>query len=121
MEQKVEFSAFELFFGDKALKGSMYGSANVRVDMPKLLRLWKAGKLDLEGMITRRIDLGEINEAFAAMLNGEVIRSVIEVPSPVNWAMTCSIGPPGASCTTTKLITMMPSRVGIMSRRRRAM
>jgi S-(hydroxymethyl)glutathione dehydrogenase/alcohol dehydrogenase len=78
IEEKVEFSAFELFYGDKTLKGSMYGGANVRVDFPKLLRLWKAGKLDLEGMISRRIDLDEINDAFRAMKSGEVIRSVID-------------------------------------------
>jgi S-(hydroxymethyl)glutathione dehydrogenase/alcohol dehydrogenase len=56
----------------------MYGSANVRVDFPRLLRLWKAGKLDLEGMISRRIKLEEVNEAFRAMQAGEVIRSVID-------------------------------------------
>ena len=78
MEQKIEFSAFELFAGEKTLKGSMYGSANVRVDFPRLLRLWKAGKLDLEGMITRRIQLEEVNDAFRAMQAGEVIRSVID-------------------------------------------
>ena len=78
MEQKIEFTAFELFYGDKTLKGSMYGSANVRTDFNKLLRLWKNGKLDLEGMISRRIKLDEVNEAFRAMQAGEVIRSVID-------------------------------------------
>jgi len=77
MEQKVEFSAFELFYMDKILRGSMYGSANVRTFMPKLLKLWKAGKLDLESMISRRIKIEEINEAFQAMQDGKVIRSVI--------------------------------------------
>jgi S-(hydroxymethyl)glutathione dehydrogenase/alcohol dehydrogenase len=74
---KVEFNAFELFFDDKTLRGSLYGGANVRVDFPRLLRLWKAGKLDLEGMITRRMPLDEVNEAFRAMQAGEVIRSVL--------------------------------------------
>jgi S-(hydroxymethyl)glutathione dehydrogenase/alcohol dehydrogenase len=46
--------------------------------MPMLCRLWKAGKLDLEGMITRRIQLDEVNDAFRAMQEGEVIRSVID-------------------------------------------
>jgi len=78
MDQKIEFSAFELFYLEKTLKGSMYGSANVRTDFPRLLRLWKAGKLDLEGMISRRIKLEEVNEAFRAMQAGEVIRSVID-------------------------------------------
>ena len=78
IEQKVKFRAFELFYGDKTLRGSMYGSANVRTFMPKLLRLWKAGKLDLESMITRRIKIDEVNDAFRAMQAGEVIRSVID-------------------------------------------
>ncbi len=78
MTEQVQFNAFELFFNEKNLKGSMYGSANVRVDFDRLLRLWKCGKLDLEGMISRRIKLGEVNEAFGAMQRGEVIRSVIE-------------------------------------------
>jgi len=78
LDQPVEFNAFELFYNDKSLKGSMYGGANVRVDFHRLLRLWKAGKLDLEGMITRRIQVEEVNEAFRAMQAGEVIRSVID-------------------------------------------
>ena len=78
LDQQVQFSAFELFYAEKNLKGSMYGSANVWVDFPRLLRLWKVGKLDLEGMISRRMPLEEVNEAFRAMQAGEVIRSVIE-------------------------------------------
>ena len=74
----IQFSAFEFFFADKTLRGSMYGSANVRTFMPQLLRLWKTGKLDLEGMITRRIQLEDINDAFRAIQAGEVIRSVID-------------------------------------------
>jgi len=77
-DHKIEFNAFELFFGDKTLRGSMYGSANVRTFMPKLCRLWKAGKLDLEGMVSRRIALEDVNDAFRAMMEGEVIRSVID-------------------------------------------
>ena len=78
MDQSVQFSAFELFFSEKNFKGSMYGSANVRVDFDRLLRLWKAGKLDLEGMISRRIRVDDVNDAFRAMQAGEVIRSVID-------------------------------------------
>ena len=38
----------------------MYGGANVRVDFPRLLKLWQYGKLDLEGMITRRVRLDDV-------------------------------------------------------------
>ena len=74
----VSFSAFELFYSEKRLVGSYYGSADVRSDFHRLLRLWRAGKLDLEGMISRKIDIGEINDAFATMRRGEMIRQVVQ-------------------------------------------
>ena len=77
-EEMVEFSAFELFFMEKTLVGSYYGGTDVRSDFHKLLRLYKQGQLDLEGMITRRIKIDEINPALEAVRNGEVIRQVIE-------------------------------------------
>ncbi len=75
----VEFNMFELFFDEKSIKGSYYGSSDVRRDFNRLLRLWKAGKLDLEGMITQRVGLDDVNEAIQQMIRGEVIRTVIEL------------------------------------------
>ena len=77
-QDNVSFNGFELAYQAKTLKGSMYGSADVRSDFSKLLRLWRQGKLDLEGMISRRIALEDVNDAFRAMEAGEVIRSVID-------------------------------------------
>jgi S-(hydroxymethyl)glutathione dehydrogenase/alcohol dehydrogenase len=77
--QTVEFNLFELFFQEKTFMGSYYGSADVRSDFNRLLRLWKAGKLDLEGMITQRIGLDGVNDAIQQMISGEVIRTVIEL------------------------------------------
>jgi S-(hydroxymethyl)glutathione dehydrogenase/alcohol dehydrogenase len=77
MDKEVSFNAFELFFAEKKLQGSYYGSADVRSDFTRLIKLWRAGQLDLEGMITRRIGIDDINDAFAAMRAGEVIRQVI--------------------------------------------
>ncbi|HEU5033921.1 MAG TPA: Zn-dependent alcohol dehydrogenase [Mycobacteriales bacterium] len=76
-EDMVEFSAFDLFYNEKNLRGTYYGSANIRRDFPRLLALWRSGQLDLEGMITRRLGLEDVNDAFAAMSSGEVIRQVI--------------------------------------------
>jgi len=75
--QEVTFNAFELFFAEKTFVGSYYGSADVRTDFARWIRLWEAGQLDLQGMITRTIGIEDINEAFTAMKNGEVIRTVI--------------------------------------------
>ena len=79
VDQFVQFNAFELFFSEKNFKGSLYGSSDVRLDFHRLLRLWRNGQLDLDGMITRRAGLDGINEAFRAMQAGEVVRTVIEL------------------------------------------
>lgn len=73
----VQFSAGELFGSARTLKGCVYGSADVRVDFNRVLTLWRAGRLDLEGLVSRRIALEDVNEAFSAMQAGEVLRSVI--------------------------------------------
>jgi S-(hydroxymethyl)glutathione dehydrogenase/alcohol dehydrogenase len=76
-EDMVELSAFDLFYDEKTLRGTYYGSANIRRDFPRLLALWRSGQLDLEGMITRRLTLDDVNDAFAALSSGDVIRQVI--------------------------------------------
>lgn len=77
LEDMVQFSAFELFYMEKKILGSIYGSADVRYEFPRLLNLWRNGRLDLDGMITQRVGLDDVNEAFDAMKSGEVIRQVI--------------------------------------------
>ena len=66
----VAFSASELFAGERKLLGCVYGSADVRTDFARLLRLWRAGRLDLTGLVSRHITLDEVNDAFDAMEAG---------------------------------------------------
>src|SRR5581483_4862338 len=75
----VEFNAFELFFSEKTLRGTVYGSADVRKDFSRIIRLWRAGRLDLDGMISQRLGLKEINKGFEDMKAGTVIRSVVQI------------------------------------------
>jgi S-(hydroxymethyl)glutathione dehydrogenase/alcohol dehydrogenase len=73
----VTFPGMSMFYDNKRLLGSMYGSAQVRRDFPRLVRLVETGRLDLGSMVSRHIHLDEVNDAFRAMEAGEVIRSVI--------------------------------------------
>jgi S-(hydroxymethyl)glutathione dehydrogenase/alcohol dehydrogenase len=73
----VEFNAFELFYMEKKLLGSWYGSGDVRSDFYRILDLWRTGRLDLDSMITQRICLDDVNDAFEALKSGDVIRQVI--------------------------------------------
>ena len=56
--------------------GSFYGTCRPRVDFPRLLDLYKAGKLKLDELVTRVYPPEKINQAFTALGKGEVARSV---------------------------------------------
>ncbi len=70
-------AAFTFLYLAKTVKGCWYGSSNVNEDVPKLIQLYKDGQLDLEDLISREIQVEDVNDAFAAMVAGEVARSVI--------------------------------------------
>jgi S-(hydroxymethyl)glutathione dehydrogenase/alcohol dehydrogenase len=76
-DHQVEFSPFELLFEGKRILSSMYGSADVPRDYPRLLDLWRAGRLDLEGMISHRLRLDDVDDGLSALGRGDVIRQVI--------------------------------------------
>lgn len=67
----------DLILGEKKLVGSLYGSAQVAFDFPRLVSLAESGQLDLGAMVSRTIGIDEINDAFRAMQAGEVIRTVV--------------------------------------------
>jgi len=77
MDKEVSFNGFEIFFSEKNFMGSYYGSVDVRSDFHRLLSLWKSGQLNLDGMITNRMKIDEINDAFDIMKKGDAIRTVI--------------------------------------------
>jgi Zn-dependent alcohol dehydrogenase len=64
---------------EKKLCGCLLGSCNSLYEIPRLLRLWRGGQLDMAGMITARRPLNEVNEAFADLAAGKGIRTVIEI------------------------------------------
>jgi S-(hydroxymethyl)glutathione dehydrogenase / alcohol dehydrogenase len=64
---------------ERKIMGSCLGGSNGRRDIPLLIALWRAGRLDLEGMITARRPLGEINEAMADMTAGVGLRTVLTI------------------------------------------
>ena len=66
------------FLQEKKLIGCMYGSTRFREHMPKLIDLFLQDKLDLTRLVSRRLKLEDVNEAFRSMKAGEVARSVLE-------------------------------------------
>ena len=62
---------------EKKLQGSNMGSNRFRVDMPRFVDFYLAGKLHLDDMISGHINLGDINGAFDALETGEVARNIV--------------------------------------------
>jgi S-(hydroxymethyl)glutathione dehydrogenase/alcohol dehydrogenase len=77
MDSQVTLPGFQLFYDEKQLLGCVYGSAQVKRDFQRLIGLIETGRLDTSSMVSRKIKLDEVNDAFRAMEAGEVIRSVI--------------------------------------------
>jgi S-(hydroxymethyl)glutathione dehydrogenase / alcohol dehydrogenase len=77
VDAMVTLSAWGLFYDEKRTLGCYYGSAQVQRDFPRFVELVETGRLDIGAMVSRRIKLDEVNDAFRAMEAGEVIRSVI--------------------------------------------
>jgi S-(hydroxymethyl)glutathione dehydrogenase/alcohol dehydrogenase len=67
---------FEFLLG-KTITGSVQGEIRPFIDVPKYVDMFMAGKLPLDKLVTRTYPLEQINEAFAAMEKGQVIRGVI--------------------------------------------
>jgi S-(hydroxymethyl)glutathione dehydrogenase/alcohol dehydrogenase len=76
-DSSLTLPGLELFLDAKEIRVSNMGSAQIRRDFPRLVALAENGRLDIASMITRRIDLDAINDAFRAMDAGEEIRTVI--------------------------------------------
>jgi len=77
IKESVSLNLFFLPLLEKRLLGCWYGSSDVHRDIPRLLSLYRAGKLKLDPLVTRTYRLEEINEAFAAMNSGANARGVI--------------------------------------------
>jgi Zn-dependent alcohol dehydrogenase len=64
-------------FEEKTLTGSYFGSCVPRIDFPRMLALYQAGKLKLDELITRRYRVEEAPQAFADLESGRNARGVI--------------------------------------------
>jgi len=74
--QEIRTRPFQLVTG-RVWKGSAFGGARGRTDVPKIVDWYMEGKINIDDMITHVMPLERINEAFDLMHKGESIRSVV--------------------------------------------
>jgi Zn-dependent alcohol dehydrogenase len=67
----------ELVQRQKRIIGSLYGSSNPRLDLPRIFALYLAGRLPLDQLIGGRRPLAEVNEAYAELRTGGVGRTIL--------------------------------------------
>jgi Zn-dependent alcohol dehydrogenase len=77
MTTEVSVPIMTLVFEERTLTGSVYGSSRPLIDIPMLMDLYKAGKLKLDELLTRRYPFSQINEAYEALERGEGLRSLV--------------------------------------------
>ena len=73
---EISTRPFQLVTG-RNWRGSAFGGARGRTDVPKIVDWYMEGKIDIDSLITHTMPLEKINEAFELMLRGESIRSVV--------------------------------------------
>ncbi|WP_181768944.1 S-(hydroxymethyl)mycothiol dehydrogenase [Streptomyces albidus (ex Kaewkla and Franco 2022)] len=76
-EMRLELPLLDVFGRGGSLKSSWYGDCLPDRDFPMLIDLHQQGRLDLEKFVTERIALDEVEESFARMEAGDVLRSVV--------------------------------------------
>lgn len=74
--QEIATRPFQLVTG-RTWKGTAFGGARGRTDVPRIVDWYMAGKIQIDPMITHRLKLEEINKGFDLMHAGESIRSVV--------------------------------------------
>ena len=75
--QEISTRPFQLVTG-RVWKGSAFGGARGRTDVPKIVDWYMDGKLNIDDLITHKLKLADINKGFDLMKSGESIRSVVE-------------------------------------------
>ncbi|HEU0191081.1 MAG TPA: NDMA-dependent alcohol dehydrogenase [Mycobacterium sp.] len=77
MDNQVTLNMAMLTLLQKNLQGTIFGGGNPQYDIPQLLSMYQAGKLNLDDMITRQYQLEQVNEGYQDMMDGKNIRGII--------------------------------------------
>ena len=77
VKDQLCFSPLEIIPTEKNMVGGFMGATNLKVDIPRLVTLYRTGRLKLDELISGRYPLERINEAMESTEKGEVLRNVI--------------------------------------------
>ena len=78
-DMRITLPLLEIFGRGGSLKSSWYGDCLPSRDFPMLVDLYRQGRFDLDAFVTDTIGLGDVEAAFEAMRDGDVLRSVVRL------------------------------------------
>ena len=80
IEENLDLGPASMFLiAGKRVVGSVLGDSNALREFPRLVRLWQAGRLDLEGLVTARRPIEEIDQALADLRASRGVRTVLSI------------------------------------------
>jgi S-(hydroxymethyl)glutathione dehydrogenase/alcohol dehydrogenase len=74
----VHLSGSAMVYNQKTVKGTLFGSSNPQYDIVRLLRLYDAGQLKLDELITSRYTLDQVNDGYQDLRDGKIIRGILD-------------------------------------------
>ena len=80
----ISVNYLDLVFKNKSIVGSYHGSGNLLEDMETYVQLWREGVLPLEKLISRRLKLEDLNDAFDRLTDATVIRQLVMIGNGAN-------------------------------------
>lgn len=79
VEEHAAVNLMALTLLEKQIVGSLFGSANPRADIPKMIELYKGGQLDLDTLVTNTYPLDDVNQGYVDMRAGLNVRGVLRL------------------------------------------
>jgi len=76
-KKTIQIPSFELTLFEKRIQGALFGGGNPFDEIPRLLELYKAGRLKLDELVTTRYTLDEVNQGYRDMLDGRNVRGLL--------------------------------------------
>jgi S-(hydroxymethyl)glutathione dehydrogenase/alcohol dehydrogenase len=76
-QTQADINLFGMVMMNKQLRGCLYGSDSPRVQIPRLLDLYRAGTLKIDELVTKTYSLDQVNEGYADLDGGRILRGAI--------------------------------------------
>ncbi len=73
----IQLPSFELTVMEKRIQGALFGGGNPFDEIPRMLELYRAGRLKLDELVTTRYRLEDVNQGYRDMLDGRNIRGLL--------------------------------------------